>query len=141
MRDKGDVLQTLTEAALKARLNSRSPYSGFKVGAALEDSNGKIWTGCNIESSSFGLTICAERVALTKALSEGADGFERLLIAASSSETTYPCGACLQLLHDYAPGIEVILYNPDADEVVSKSLSELFPFPFDDKTMKSGGPE
>jgi len=120
----------LLDQAVEAGKHALAPYSNFNVGAALEDELGEIWTGCNIESSSFGLTICAERVALVKALSEGVRSFKRIVIAASGENITPPCGACLQLLNDYAPEIEVVLYNPDSAQTRKYNLSDLLPHPF-----------
>ncbi len=131
-------IQNLLKKATTARENAAAPYSGFRVGAALEDSEGNVWTGCNVESSSFGLTICAERVALTKALSEGVRSFKRIVISASAPEIVQPCGACRQLLHDYARGIDVIIYDPETDKTGIHSLDELYPYPFSDSALLKG---
>lgn len=125
----------LIDAAISARKNAKAKYSNFKVGAALLDEEGNIFTGCNVESSSYGLTICAERVALTKALSEGAQKFKTIAIVTDSEELTPPCGACRQLLYDYAPDLEIIIAN-----LKGKSkrvhLKEVFPEPFGDKFLE-----
>ncbi len=97
----------LVQAALRARSHARAPYSRFRVGAALLTRDGQIYTGINIESASFGLTCCAERVALFKALSEGARHFVAIAIAAPIPQGPNPCGACRQLLAEYAPGLLV----------------------------------
>jgi len=114
--------------------NSAAKYSKFKVGAALLDKNGNIYGGCNVESSSYGLTICAERVALTKALSEGIHDFVKIAIVGPNNEFCSPCGSCRQLLHDYAPNLEIIL--TDNSEIKSIKLKELLPFAFEEKNLK-----
>lgn len=101
----------LVAAAREARLRAWAPYSTFKVGAALETADGRIFTGCNIENASYGLTVCAERVALFKALSEGAADFVRLAVVADTPGPTTPCGACRQVLWEFAPEVEVIMAN------------------------------
>lgn len=112
--------------ARAARLAAIAPFSGYRVGAALEAEDGTIYTGCNIENASFGLTMCAERVALFKALSEGARRFRRMAIAADGPEPPFPCGACRQLLFEYAPGLEVVV---DGDGTV-RAIEELLPAGF-----------
>src|SRR5579871_4088164 len=102
----------LLSAALAARLHAHAPYSKFLVGAALEDSTGRIHTGCNIENSTYGLTLCAERVAVFKAMSEGARQFRRIAIAADTETLTPPCGACRQILWEFCGDIEIVLVNP-----------------------------
>ena len=124
----------LIAAALAARLQAHAPYSHFLVGAALESAGGRVFTGCNVESSSYGLTICAERTALFKAISEGVRGFRRIAIAAESPELTPPCGACRQVLRDHCDELEIILCNPRGESKVYQ-LSELFPHPFHDKML------
>jgi cytidine deaminase len=106
-------------------------YSNFKVGAALVTSEGDIFTGCNIEVSSYGLTICAERVALFKALSEGAKDFKKLVIYTETEDFCPPCGACRQVIWDFAPEISIILVNKKNQEKVL-SISELYPQAFGD---------
>jgi cytidine deaminase len=122
--------QALLEAALAARQHSHAPFSNFRVGAAVEDSSGRIYTGCNIENATYGLTLCAERVAIFKALSEGAREFRRIAVAADTETLTPPCGACRQILWEFCGDIEVILTNPRGG-VESLHLAELFPRPFD----------
>lgn len=119
----------LIEAAKKARKFAHAPYSNYRVGAALEAEDGRIFTGCNVESSSYGLSICAERVALFKALSEGATGFKRLVVVTDSSPPASPCGACRQLLWDYARDIEIILIGKSGESVPTK-IGDLLPRPF-----------
>ena len=121
---------TLVAAARKARLNAHADYSNFKVGAALETADGTIVTGCNIENSTYGLTICAERVAMFKALSEGHRKFRRIAVAFDTSAPTPPCGACRQILWEFAGDIEVILATL-RKERSHHQLKDLLPLPFD----------
>ena len=116
--------------AIRARENAHAPFSNFKVGAALEDENGRIFTGCNIENATFGLTLCAERVAVFKALSEGARKFRRIAIAADTEKLTPPCGACRQILWEFCGDIEIVLANLRGD-MESLRLASLFPRAFD----------
>ena len=127
MRSADDALAS---AALAVRENAHAPFSGFRVGAALEDSGGRIHTGCNVENSTFGLTICAERAAVFKAISDGARDFRRMVIAADSATLTPPCGACRQILWEFCRDIEIILINPRGGRE-SLRLKDLFPRPFD----------
>jgi cytidine deaminase len=123
-------MDTLLEAALGARQHAHAPYSNFKVGAALEDSHGRIHTGCNVENSTYGLTICAERVAVFKAMSEGVREFRRIAVAADTETLTPPCGACRQILWEFCGDIEVTLVNPrGASETLR--MKDLFPRAFD----------
>lgn len=120
----------LAQAALAARQQAHAPYSHFLVGAALEDSHGRIHTGCNIENATYGLTVCAERVAVWKAMSEGARKFRRIAVAADSACLTPPCGACRQILWEFCGDIEILLVNPQgAHEILH--LKDLFPRAFD----------
>ena len=104
--------EELIARAVEARENACAAYSHFKVGAALLASNGKVYTGCNIENSTYGLTVCAERVALWKALSEGERQFTQIAVVTSSEPPASPCGACRQLLWEYCGDIEVIPRQP-----------------------------
>jgi cytidine deaminase len=122
--------QALIAAARTARGRARAPFSRFLVGAALETAEGVVVTGCNVESASYGLTICAERVALVKALSEGHTRFARLAIVADTVQPTPPCGACRQLLWEYCGDIEVWLGNLHAIAGHHR-LGSLLPLPFD----------
>ena len=126
---------TLVAAARKARRQAHARYSGFKVGAALETADGTIITGCNIENATYGLTICAERVALFKALSEGHRRFRRIAIVADTGAPTPPCGACRQLLWEYGGDLEVVLANLRR-ETVRYQLQDLLPLPFDKRLLK-----
>ena len=113
----------LLAAAVKAAENSYSPYSHFRVGAALMAENGKVYTGCNIENASFGLTNCAERTAVFKAVSEGESEFVAIAIAAKTK--AWPCGACRQVLNEFAPHIRVLItWN---DSVEERNLRDLLP--------------
>jgi cytidine deaminase len=102
----------------------------FKVGAALEDGEGRIFTGCNVENATFGLTICAERVAVVKAISEGAKGFRRIAVVADTEGLTPPCGACRQILWEFCGDAEVTMANLRGQRETI-SLSEIFPRAFD----------
>ncbi len=125
----------LVVAAVDARLRARARFSGFKVGAALETAAGDVVTGCNIENATYGLTMCAERVALYKALSEGRDVFTRVAVVADTDDPTPPCGSCRQLLWEYCGDIEVILAN--LSEVKKRlRLSQLLPLPFDARLLE-----
>lgn len=123
-------MEALLEAALRARENAHAPFSRFQVGAALEDAAGRIHTGCNIENATYGLTLCAERVAVFKAISEGARQFRRLAVAADTDVLTPPCGACRQILWEFCGDVEVTLVNPRGKTEVYR-LKDLFPRPFD----------
>lgn len=118
----------LTAAALKAMENAHAKYSNFKVGAALLSKSGNVYTGSNVESSSYGLTICAERVALVKALSEGENEFEAIAVVTRSGAS--PCGACRQLLWDYTRDIPVYVSNLEGN-ITEYSLAELLIHPFE----------
>src|SRR5579884_4266169 len=120
----------LVETALRARENAHAPFSKFKVGAALEDESGRIFSGCNVENATYGLTICAERVAIFKASSEGARKFRRMAIAADTDVLTPPCGACRQILWEFCGDIEVTLVNLSGTTETFQ-MKELFPRPFD----------
>ncbi len=119
----------LAKLAAKARVKSYSPYSKFRVGAAVLTRRGDVFTGCNIENSSFGLTICAERTALFKAVSEGQRKFKAIAIATDEPTFVAPCGACRQVIMDLAGDIDVILTNGHGGTMLFKA-SELIPHPF-----------
>jgi cytidine deaminase len=125
----------LVAAARRARRHARAAYSSFKVGAALEASDGTIITGCNIENATYGLTICAERVAMFKALSEGHKKFRRVAVVADTEEPTPPCGACRQILWEFGGDLEVILANLRR-ETGRHQLKDLFPLPFDARLLE-----
>ena len=123
-------MNKLMEAALAARDNAYAPFSKFKVGAAIEDETGRIFTGCNVENATYGLTICAERVAVFKAISEGARKFTRIAVAADTDVLTPPCGACRQILWEFCGDAELTLVNLQGKSETFR-LKELFPRPFD----------
>jgi cytidine deaminase len=127
-------MATLLEAARAARLHALAPYSHFKVGAALETADGQIVTGCNVENATFGLTICAERVAVFKAISEGHRRFVRIAVVADTAAPTPPCGACRQILWEMAGDVEVILGNL-TEEKCRLVMHDLFPLPFDGRLL------
>lgn len=126
--------EVLIEAARQARERAVAPYSRFKVGAAIETADGHIVTGCNVENASYGLTVCAERVAMFKALSEGHRHFVRIAVVADTQEPTSPCGACRQVLWEFGPDLEVILAN--LDTITGRhQMRELLPHPFDGRLL------
>lgn len=124
----------LLVAATQARELAFAPYSKFKVGAALEATDGTVVTGCNVESASYGLTICAERVALVKAVSEGIARFRRIAVVADTPSPTPPCGACRQLIWELAGDVEVLLGNLDG-ATASYNMRDLLPLAFDGKFL------
>ena len=124
----------LVTAARAARAFARAEFSTFKVGAALETADGTIVTGCNIENATYGLTICAERVAMFKALSEGHRAFRRIAIVANTRAPTPPCGPCRQILWEFGGDLEVILANLRR-ETGRHRLSDLLPLPFDKRLL------
>jgi cytidine deaminase len=125
-----DAPDALIAAALAARENAFAPYSKFRVGAAIEDSEGRIHTGCNVENATYGLTVCAERVAVFKAISEGVRKFRRVAIAADTDALTPPCGACRQILWEFCGDVEIVLVNLRG-QTETYRLKDLFPKPFD----------
>ena len=125
----------VVDAARKARERAQATFSHFKVGAAIETGDGTIITGCNIENASYGLTICAERVAIFKALSEGHLRFTRIAIVTDTAEPTPPCGACRQILWEYGGDLEVTLANLN-DVTGQHRLKDLLPLPFDGRFLK-----
>ena len=124
----------LVELATEARLRALAPFSRFLVGAALETDDGRIITGCNCESASYGLTICAERVAMFKALSEGHRTFTRIAIVADTDAPTPPCGACRQILWEFGGDLQIALANLQK-ETGRHALKELLPLPFDARLL------
>jgi len=124
----------LVAAARKAREHAVADYSGFKVGAALETATGEIITGCNVENATYGLTICAERVAIFKALSEGHRKFTRIAVVADTESPTPPCGACRQIIWEFCGDIPVVLANLTAVSA-TLNMKELLPLPFDKRLL------
>src|SRR5512136_1333362 len=127
------------EAAARARGHAVCRYSGFAVGAAIEAEDGTLFTGCNVENATYGLTVCAERVAVWKALSEGEGEFRRIAIVADSEILTPPCGPCRQILWEYCGDIEVVLANLTG-KTAKYRLSRLFPLPFDNRFLEKEKP-
>jgi cytidine deaminase len=125
----------LVAFARGAQLNAYAPYSGFKVGAALLGKSGRVYTGCNVENASYGLTCCAERNAVSKAISEGEREFKAIAICSDSPQPTAPCGACRQVLHEFNPGMEVIMAGTNL--TVKAPLNKLLPLAFGPKSLKS----
>ena len=124
----------LVAVAREARERAVAPFSNFKVGAALLAKGGRVYGGCNVENASYGLTICAERVALLKALSEGERVFEMIAVVADTADPTPPCGACRQLLWEYCGDIPVVLAN--LQTVTGRhQMRELLPLPFDARLL------
>jgi len=118
----------LLTIALEARDKAYAPYSGFKVGAALLDREGRVYAGCNVENASYGLTICAERVAVAKAISAGSTKFDKILVVDGDGIIT-PCGACRQVLYEFAPHIKVICAG-SSGEMMEYDLEDLLPHSF-----------
>lgn len=123
-------------AAQKAKARAYAPYSKFKVGAALLANSGKVYLGCNVENASYGLTCCAERNALFAAVGRGERDFSAIAIASDSPEPTAPCGACRQVLHEFAPGMEVIMAG-SRGKAKTRKLTELLPDSFGPKSLKN----
>jgi cytidine deaminase len=124
----------LIEAAKQARENAHAPYSNFRVGAALRSSSGRIFGGCNVENATYGLTVCAERVAIFKAVSEGERGFSAIAVVTDTEVLTPPCGACRQLIWEFCGDIPVSMANLKGKMEVIQ-MRELFPRPFDDSNL------
>ncbi len=122
-------MEELIKAAKKARLKAYAPYSDWQVGAALKSKEGKIYSGCNIENASYGLSMCAERVALFKAVSEGVTDFEALVLVSDREEPAAPCGACRQVLAEFALTLPVFLVNLQ-EKVIRTTVEELLPAVF-----------
>lgn len=132
MKNKEEELIAEAKKAIKF---AYAPYSKFKVGCAILTKSGKVFTGANIENASYGLTVCAERVALFKAISEGESEPEKLVIYTPTTKFTYPCGACRQTLAEFNPNLEVILINKQ-NKLIRLKLSHLLPSPFTKETLK-----
>jgi cytidine deaminase, homotetrameric len=128
--------QSLIEAAQNARMQAVAPFSGFPVGAAVRSESGKIYTGCNIESASYGLTVCAERVAIWKALSEGERHFTELAVVADTETLTPPCGTCRQIIWEFARGATIVFANLKGESETFQ-MAELLPRAFDARFLRS----
>ena len=124
----------LVRLAAMARARAHAPFSRFKVGAALRTRTGEIVTGCNIENATYGLTVCAERVAVWKAVSEGIEGFDAVAVIADSKRATAPYGPCRQILWEFCGDIWVHMADVRG-KVLSRRLSELLPLPFDARNL------
>ncbi|MBI4481842.1 MAG: cytidine deaminase [Acidobacteria bacterium] len=127
--------QQLIAEAHKALQFAVAPYSRFRVGAALLGGDGKVYRGCNIENSTYGLTVCAERVAIFKALSEGVRKFRKIAVASSSEKGASPCGSCRQLLWEFCGDIPVLVATPSG-KTSKYRVQKLLPHPFDSATLK-----
>ena len=126
--------EALITAATQSRENAHAAYSNFRVGAALRATSGRIFGGCNVENATYGLTVCAERVAIFKAISEGERGFDAIAVITDTDALTPPCGACRQLIWEFCGDIPVILANlKEKIEIIS--MRELFPKPFDSSSL------
>jgi cytidine deaminase len=126
--------EPLVEAARQARENAHAPYSNFRVGAALRATSGRIFGGSNVENATYGLTVCAERVAIFKAISEGERGFDAIAVVPDSDTLTPPCGACRQLIWEFCGDVPVILANLKG-KTETLQMRDLFPKPFDSSNL------
>jgi cytidine deaminase len=135
-----ESLQELIQIAKTARLHSVAPFSNFLVGAAVRTEDGKIYTGCNVESASYGLTVCGERVAIWKALSEGEREFAELAIVADTETLTPPCGTCRQIIWEFCKKATIVLANLDG-ETQECSIKELLPRAFDARFLSGARKE
>ena len=126
--------ELLIAAARQARENAHAPYSNFRVGAALRTTSGRIFGGCNVENATYGLTICAERVAIFKAISEGERGFSAIAVVTDTETLTPPCGACRQLIWEFCGDIPVGMSNL-AGKIEVIQMRDLFPRPFDNSNL------
>jgi cytidine deaminase len=126
--------ELLIAAARQARENAHAPYSNFRVGAALRGTSGRIFGGCNVENATYGLTICAERVAIFKAISEGERGFSAIAVVTDTETLTPPCGACRQLIWEFCGDIPVGMSNL-AGKIEVIQMRDLFPRPFDNSNL------
>ncbi len=139
MKDQKTRIRKLIQAAKDARRRARARYSRFKVGAAVLCKDGRIFTGCNVENATYGLTVCAERVALFKAISEGAGDFVHIVVVTSTNDLTPPCGACRQIIWEFCGDIPVTLANLKR-KTEQYQMSVLFPKPFDLNFLKQNKP-
>lgn len=132
--------EELIEMAKTARLQSLAPFSNFLVGAAIKTEGGKVYTGCNVESASYGLTVCAERVAIWKALSEGERKFTELAIVADTGSLTPPCGTCRQIIHEFCKNATIVLANLRGESQTC-NIKELLPRAFDARFLSGAAKE
>jgi cytidine deaminase, homotetrameric len=126
--------EALVTAATQARENAHAAYSNFRVGAALRATSGRVFGGCNVENATYGLTVCAERVAIFKAISEGERGFDAIAVVADTDTLTAPCGACRQLIWEFCGDVPVILANLKGQSETIP-MHDLFPKPFDASSL------
>jgi len=126
----GSEYDALITAAKRVRENAHAPFSNFRVGAALRAKSGRIYTGCNVENASYGLTCCAERVAIFKAVSEGERGFEAIAVVADTDALTPPCGACRQIIWEFCGDVPVIMANLKG-KIEQETAAKLLPRAFD----------
>ena len=126
--------EPLIAAAKQARQNAHAPFSNFKVGAGLRTSSGKIYGGCNVENATYGLTVCAERIAIFKAISEGERKFDAIAVVTDTDTLTPPCGACRQLIWEFCGDVPVIMTNLKG-KVDVVAMRDLFPKPFDSSNL------
>ena len=124
----------LIAAAKAAREKAHAPFSKFKVGAALRTPSGKVFGGCNVENATYGLTVCAERVAIFKAISEGERKFDAIAVVTDTDTLTPPCGACRQLIWEFCGDVPVVISNLQG-KVEELRMSQLFPKPFDSSNL------
>jgi cytidine deaminase len=124
----------LVAAAKLARENAHAPFSNFRVGAAVRANSGRIFGGCNVENATYGLTVCAERIAIFKAISEGERGFDAIAVSTDTESLTPPCGACRQIIWEFCGDIPVILSNLKG-KTETIQMRELFPKPFDSSNL------
>jgi cytidine deaminase len=132
-----EKLKALIAAAIEAREQAWAPYSEFQVGAALLTTDGEQFSGANVENSSYGMTVCAERIAIFKAVTAGKRDFEMIVVATDTEEPTPPCGACLQVIHEFAPTMQVHLVTLSG-KLISYPLNELMPRGFNNSYLKGG---
>jgi len=126
--------EALISAAKDARLNAHAPYSNFRVGAALRATSGRIFGGCNVENATYGLTVCAERVAIFKAISDGERKFDAIAVVTDTDTLTPPCGACRQLIWEFCGDVPVVMSNLQG-KIETLRMSQLFPKPFDSSNL------
>lgn len=127
--------ENLVESAINARERAYAPFSNFRVGAAVETDEGDVYIGCNVESASYGLTVCAERVAIWKAVSEGKKNFKRIAVVADTEELTPPCGVCRQIIWEFCGDVPVTFANLKG-KTETVQMKELLPRAFDMKFLK-----
>lgn len=130
----------LIDAAWQAREHAYAPYSGFSVGAAVQSADGRIYGGCNIENVSYGLTNCAERTAIFRAIADGVRDLTRMVVCADTPEAIAPCGACRQVMLEFGPKMEVLLTNKEGKQVFT-TVEALMPYSFDDFPQKEENDE